>query len=249
MRELRDLRGGAPRNLEDNREIREALLDFISDFANWDLAHANDYLRISRSLVQTAHESLGGAVGTRPLIVDPFAGGGAIPLEALRAGADAFASDLNPVAVLLNKVALEYIPSGGLALAGEVRKWAQWVNAQAREALADVFPPGISGSQPIAYLWARTILCEGPGCGMEVPLLQTFWIAKKSGRSAALVPEIGNNSNRARLRIVENPDEKNVHAATARRGSATCLKCDFTTPVKSVRRQLNDRRGGSADAS
>ena len=57
--------------------------------------------------------------GTRPLVVDPFAGGGAIPLEALRIGADAFASDLNPVAVLLNKVVLEYIPNHGARLAEE----------------------------------------------------------------------------------------------------------------------------------
>ena len=62
-------------------------------------------------------------LSTHPLVVDPFAGGGAIPLEALRVGADAFASDLNPVAVLLNKVVLEYIPTYGQRLADEVRRW------------------------------------------------------------------------------------------------------------------------------
>ena len=99
-----------------------ALLDFIADFANWDLANAKDYLETSRALVQVAHESLGGAQGTRPLVVDPFAGGGAIPLEALRVGADAFASDLNPVPVLLNRVVLEYVPKYGPRLAERVRQ-------------------------------------------------------------------------------------------------------------------------------
>ena len=93
--------------------LRFALLDFIADFANWDNSTVREYLETSRALTQAAHEALGGEPGTRPLVVDPFAGGGSIPLEALRVGADAFASDLNPVAVLLNKVVLEYIPKYG----------------------------------------------------------------------------------------------------------------------------------------
>ena len=105
--------------------LREALLDFIADFANWDNSTVPDYLDTSRSLTQAAHEALGGEPGTRPLVVDPFAGGGSIPLEALRVGADAFASDLNPVAVLLNNVVLEYIPKYDQRLADEVRKWGQ----------------------------------------------------------------------------------------------------------------------------
>ena len=88
MNALRDRRGGTPRNWDDPLELRAALLEFIADFANWDLANEKDYLETSRALVQVAHESLGGAPGTRPLVVDPFAGGGTIPLEALRVGAD-----------------------------------------------------------------------------------------------------------------------------------------------------------------
>ncbi len=104
-------------------KLRFALLDFVADFANWDNSTVPAYLETSRALTQAAHEALGGAPGTRPLVVDPFAGGGSIPLEALRVGADAFASDLNPVPVLLNKVVLEYIPNYGQRLADEVRRW------------------------------------------------------------------------------------------------------------------------------
>jgi putative DNA methylase len=71
--------------------------------------------------------------------VDPFAGGGSIPLEALRVGADAFASDLNPVAVLLNKVVLEYIPKYGQRLADEVWKWGEWVSQRAGQELQDLY--------------------------------------------------------------------------------------------------------------
>jgi adenine-specific DNA methylase len=93
--------------------LRAALLDFIADFANWDNSTVKADLETGRALTQAAHEALGGEPGTRPLVVDPFAGGGSIPLEALRVEADAFASDLNPVAVLPNKVVLEYIPKYG----------------------------------------------------------------------------------------------------------------------------------------
>jgi putative DNA methylase len=99
-----------PSIFDDTKELRGALLDFIADFANWDNSTVHEYLNTSRALTQASHEALGGTPGTRPLIVDPFAGGGSIPLEALRVGADVFASDLNPVPVLL----LLWDASGGI---------------------------------------------------------------------------------------------------------------------------------------
>ena len=166
--------------------LRFALLDFIADFANWDNSTVQEYLDTSRALTLAAHEALGGEPGTRPLVVDPFAGGGSIPLEALRVGADVFASDLNPVPVLLNKVVLEYVPKYGRRLADEVRTWGQWISRAAEKELAEFYPKDPDGATPIAYLWARTIRCEGPGCGAEVPLIRSLWLAKKSKRSVAL---------------------------------------------------------------
>ena len=96
----------------------------------------------------------------RPLVVDPFAGGGAIPLEALRVGADAFASDLNPVAVLLNRVVLEYIPKYGQKLADEVRKWGEWIKDQVQNDLSDFYPRDSEGETPIAYLWAELFVAK-----------------------------------------------------------------------------------------
>ena len=85
-------------------DLRRALLKFIGDFSNWDLSSNAQYLEVSRGLVKAAHPE------ETPLVVDPFAGGGSIPLEALRLGCEAFASDLNPVAGLILKVMLEDIP-------------------------------------------------------------------------------------------------------------------------------------------
>lgn len=236
------------RILDDDIVLRTALLDFIADFANWDNSTDERYLNTARTLTQSAHEALGGKPGTRPLVVDPFAGGGSIPLEALRVGADAYASDLNPVAVLLNKVVLEYIPKYGQTLADEVRKWGQWVKAEAEKELAEYYPKDLDGATPIAYLWARTITCEGPGCGAEVPLIRSLWLAKKRNRSVALRLIPNPAEKRVDFVIIHDAKPADVKEGTVKRGSATCPCCGYTTPVASVRRQLKARHGGADDA-
>lgn len=234
--------------LDDRLELRGALLDFIADFANWDNSTVKAYLDTSRALTQAAHEALGGAPGTRPLVVDPFAGGGSIPLEALRVGADAFASDLNPIPVLLNKVVLEYIPKYGQRLADEVRKWGAWIKQEAEKELAEFYPKDPDGATPIAYLWARTIRCEGPGCGAEVPLMRGLWLSKKAARMTALKLVPRPQARRIDFEIVSNIKAAEVGHGTVARGSATCPCCGYTTRVESVRRQLKEQRGGADDA-
>ncbi|RME94360.1 MAG: DUF1156 domain-containing protein, partial [Verrucomicrobia bacterium] len=205
------------RDWSDPRQLRAGLLDFIAEFANWDHATDKLFLETARRLTQAAHEALAGPPGTRPLVVDPFAGGGAIPLEALRIGADAFASDLNPVAVLLNKVVLEYIPRHGGRLADEVRKWGAWVKEQAGQELGRFYPKDDDGAVPIAYLWARTIRCEGPGCGAEVPLVRSLWLSKKKGRRIGmrLIPRADRSG--VDVEIVENPKPAEANQGTVRR--------------------------------
>jgi putative DNA methylase len=229
----------------DEEELRGALLDFIADYANWDSSSVREYLDSARVLTGTAHAALGGEPGARPLVVDPFAGGGSIPLEALRSGADAFASDLNPIPVLLNKVILEYAPKYRQCLADEIRRWGEWIKREAQSDLSKFYPVDPDGATPIAYLWARTIRCEGPGCGVEVPLLRSLWLSKKPARPAALEIQV------ARKQIdfeVVRPKGKAVAEGTLRNGSATCPVCQYTTPNARVRHQLKERRGGVSDA-
>jgi DNA protecting protein DprA len=248
MKKFRDKRGGKPYKWDDGVELRKALLDFIADFANWDNSTNKDFLETSWALTQVAHESLGGEPGTRPLVVDPFAGGGSIPLEALRVGADAFASDLNPVAVLLNKVVLEYIPKYGQRLADEVLKWGEWIKKEAENELAEFYPKDPDGATPIAYLWARTIKCEGPGCGAEVPLIRSLWLAKKGNRSFALRMILNSKRKSVSFEIIENANAKDVAEGTVRRSSCTCPFCGYTTPAENVRKQFIVRDGGADDA-
>jgi putative DNA methylase len=241
--------------------LRMCLLDFLADFANWDSSTIPAYLETSRAITQAAHEALGGIAGTRPLVVDPFAGGGSIPLEALRVGADTFASDLNPIPVLLNKTVLEYIPTHEQRLVDEVRKWGEWIKMKAEAELTEFYPKDSDGSTPIAYLWARTIQCEGPVCGAEVPLLRSRWLAKKGTNIAALRIIPREDLKGVVFRVIFKCGDRWVDRAnpecvvtnptlegTVKRGSATCPCCGYTTPVSRVREQLKLRAGGAHDA-
>ena len=178
------------------------------------------------------------------MVVDPFAGGGSIPLEALRVGADAFASDLNPVAVLLNKVVLEYIPKYGQRLADEVRRWGAWITQQAAAELAEIYPNDPDGATPIAYLWARTILCEGPGCGVEFPLIRSTVLSTKHPISYVEVGPV--HAHRVALRLRDGKEP--FTSATVRGGRATCPVCGYTTGEKRVKQQMAERDGGGNTA-
>ncbi len=242
-------------------ELRELLFKFIAEFADWN--HASDalYLDIGRALVKAAHPE------ETPVVVDPFSGGGSIPLEALRLGCEAFASDLNPVACLILKTLLEDIPKYGNAeftlkddggknvvvhgLANALRHVGAQIKAAAEKELGPFYPPDPDGSRPIAYIWARTVRCESVGCGAEIPLVRSFWLSTKAGRKRAIrisnhwkkgppdSPIIGN------LEIFTPKSDDDVPAGTVVRANATCLRCGGVLPAPRVRIQLSSQRGGA----
>ena len=271
FRTVREL-GSATILLKDLVLLRSALLAFLADLADWERSMQSDYLATARALVQAAHEALGGAPGSHPRIFDPFAGGGSIPLEALRLGGDSYASDLNPVAVLLNRMVLEQIPRYGLRLADAVREVGEKIKSRAAVELAKYYPHDADGSTPIAYIWARTVLSEGPdtfgdGIPVEIPLVRGFWLANKKGRFQALrwcrdshgrmlsevvtltyADGITRKVRRPLLEMFQPKSEADLPPATVQRGSATCPITGHTTPVVQVRAQLKTRHGGADDA-
>jgi adenine-specific DNA methylase len=226
-----------PSRLDDQHELRAALLDFIADFANWDNSTVKEYLDTSRALTRAAHEALGGAPGTRPLVVDPFAGGGSIPLEALRVGADAFASDLNPVAVLLNVVV------ESLDLGGDTIKDYLTVAKRIGERLA------VWDASIFAKFWSRTIRCGGPSCGVEIPLIRNGQISKRgeyafefkrsrTGRVEVEESPTSPKQKRPVLRVVSGVSASSE--STCKNGSVTCPVCSFTHRQAEVARQALD---------
>jgi len=360
-REARRILAPLPVALEpDDHGLRRAILKFIGDFSNWDLSSNQAYLGASRALVKAAHGD------EPPLVVDPFAGGGSIPLEALRLGCETFASDLNPVACLILKVMLEDIPrethrrgaEGAESLADELRRVGKEIKEKAEKELAEFYPkdPDLpaprrgkffiyvlkcsdgsfyigqtedvprrlkeheagevswtskhlpvepihweqfdsrdaavkreqdlktgfgrkwlkreyeaerlaarqaGGATPIAYLWARTVRCESPNCGAEIPLMRSFWLCKKANRKRALKykihrrdaesteKNIDNTLRPLRLggeisfEIFEPKADQEVPGGTVTRAKATCLCCGAVLPPDRVRAQLSEQRGGA----
>jgi len=230
------------RDLSNPLSLREALLSFIADFSAWDNAISPVFLESARELISAAHPE------NAPIVLDPFAGAGSIPFEALRIGAQPFAIDLNPIPVLLNKVSLEFLPKLGIRLVESVNKWGEWVLEQAKKNLEKFYPFDSKNGIPIAYIWARTVFCEGPGCGAELPLLGLLWLSRKSRNLKAFRYHGDKNQKRIVVDIFSPKSEKELQPPISRRFSATCPICGYTTPYKRVREQLRAKNGGTHDA-
>jgi len=235
-------------SIEDLLDVRTGLLDFISDYANWSATKHPAFDTLARQVTKAAYVALADGTGSRFTVFDPFAGGGAIPLEALRLGAEVTASDSNPVATLLQSILLDFVPRHGARLTEAVLRLGAEVRAQAHKELAKYYPPETDGSFPVAYLWARTIRCEGPSCGALVPLFRTGLLAKSGKDSVFLVMIKTKTTKTILFRVEHGSPEGKVATGTIRSGHATCPFCDFTTRNERVREQLSRRQGGSSDA-
>ena len=233
---------GWANTIESDIGLRQIILEFIANFASWDFAGDLTYLGVGRALVKATHGD------DAPLVVDPFAGGGSIPVEALRLGCASFASDLNPVACLILKVMLEDIPRYGIELAEDLRKVGKAIKHHAERALTDLYPADPGDSIPIAYLWARTVRCEAPNCGAEIPLMRSFWLCKKEKRKKALRYSVERSSGsppNIEFDLFEPKSDKDVPSATVTRAKATCICCSSVLPPARVRAQLASQRGGA----
>ena len=236
---------------KSDADLRAALLKFIGDFANWDLASNLQYINIASRLVNAAHGE------DTPLVVDPFSGGGSIPLEALRVGCDSYASELNLVAGINLRTLLEDLPhqliqdrsnekngkSSTNDFSTKFRIAATEVKESVKKELTQEYPLDNDGSKPIAYLWARTVRCESPNCGAEIPLTRSFWLCKKAHRRLALRPKISHKL--ANFEIYTPKSEADVHNGTVRRAKASCLVCNNVLPPERVRAQFREQNGGA----
>ncbi|NIM12874.1 MAG: DUF1156 domain-containing protein, partial [Candidatus Aminicenantes bacterium] len=86
----------------ETEEELEQKKKFIAEFCKWENSLDKDLIEKARKEILEANN------GRPPRVLDPFAGGGAIPLEALRLGCETYSNDYNPVAVLIQKCTLEY---------------------------------------------------------------------------------------------------------------------------------------------
>jgi putative DNA methylase len=236
---------------------RKRLHQMISELVKWENT-SNDKL-----LKEAREEILSSCGGAPPRILDPFAGGGSIPLEAQRLGLDAWGRDLNPVAVLINKSLIEIPPGwagrhpvfpgsateamdwpGAKGLAEDVLRYGRWMCAEADRRIGRIYPKvtisGI-GTTVIAWIWARTLTCPNPACGGTMPLVGSFWLARKPGKRRYIeaVPE----GKHVRF-LIRGPDGEPRAGTVSRRG-AECLLCRTPVPLTYVRQEGAAKRMGS----
>ncbi|HLH77046.1 MAG TPA: hypothetical protein VKV28_09605 [Candidatus Binataceae bacterium] len=122
------------------------------------------------------------------------------------------------------------------------------IKKQAEKELAQYYPPDPDGAVPIACLWARTVRCESPNCGAEIPLVRSFWLCKKASRLRALKYEVRRPEGQPRYiepEVFQPKSEKQVARGTVARGNATCPACERVLPVERVRVQLREQSGGA----
>ncbi|MBO8129693.1 MAG: DUF1156 domain-containing protein [Peptococcaceae bacterium] len=210
-------------------DVRKALLRFVGEIANWELGGNEQYCSAARNLVRAA------CTKYKPVIFDSFSGNGAIPGEALRLGCDSIALELNPVANLILRTLLEAAPRHGHTLLERFREGAAFIKKEAEKRLARYYPRK-EGKRPCAWLWARTITCEGPGCGAIVPLITQNVIA--NGKQKVWIEITGNQAKKSiSIHIGKGKTLPKRLIKTAGRGHAICPVCGFTTPKESIKRQ------------
>jgi putative DNA methylase len=177
-----------------------------------------------------------------PKLLDCFAGGGAIPLEALRLGCEVHALDLNPVAHLVQKCVLDYPQRygqpgqlGSNPLAEDFVEWAEWVRERVEPKLAMVFPADAQGHRPAIYFWARTMVCPNPACYAEIPLLRNCWLDNSKRRMAWV--DIAARPGRIDLRVVAGPPPGHVDpgVGTVKASTVTCPACGTSATAREVR--------------
>lgn len=233
----------------DQQAERERLHGIISRLVKWENIH-------DEKLLKEAHEEiLKSTDGNPPPILDPFAGGGSIPLEAQRLGLEAHASDLNPVAVLINKALIEIPPKwaghapvfpgaaesrmswpGATGLAEDVRRYGKWMRDEAEKRIGHLYPKVNVGGVDctvIAWIWARTVTCPSPACGGTMPLVRSFWLGKKKGKERYVIPIP--EGKKVRFEI-GGPDGSPREGTVGRTG-ATCLLCGTPAPLSYIREE------------
>ena len=218
-----------------NDARRQEILDLLGAASELEAASDGGRMNPLRKLLADAYPD--GA----PKVLDCFAGGGAIPLEALRLGCDTTALELNPVAHLIEKACLEYpqrygqlVGLGTNQLAEDFLTWAEWVRAEVANDLAAVFPTDASGNSPAVYFWCRTMKCPDPGCGREIPLVSSRWLANSSRRKAWI--EFHTEGTRIAITVhtVGNP-ATDPSVGTIKASSSICPACRASATASEVR--------------
>ncbi|MFA4647178.1 DUF1156 domain-containing protein [Pyrococcus kukulkanii] len=251
---------------KDEHEI-ERKKKFIAKLSKWENSLNEEIIKKAREEILEYFKQIRDDPNQeRPRVLDPFAGGGSIPLEALRLGCETYALDYNPVAVLILKAVLEYPQKYGKRKKGvleewlspeekgkgydlvrDVKRWGEWVLEEAKKELERFYPQDEDGYIPVGYIWARTIKCQNPTCGAEIPLMRQFWLVRKDNKKVALYPYV--EGNEVKFKIVGDgyepmPENFDPSKGTVKGAKVTCPVCGMTHDANTVRKLFREGKAG-----
>lgn len=246
---------------EDQLIERKRLFGILERLVPW--GASND----PRIIAEARAEIVRSCDGDLPKVLDPFGGGGAIPLEAMRLGLPTYSGDLNPVAVLIQRAMLEIpgrfaerppvapgirhsegIWDGTRGLAADVDAYGKWMHDEAKRRIGHLYPPVSlddgTPAMPIAWIWARTVKSPDPSWPGQVPLVRSWVIAKKPGREPVWIEPIIDTSNKTisyYVRTGGTPTRQTVD-----QGQGTCIATGSSIPGDYIKAEANAGRMGSA---
>jgi putative DNA methylase len=236
---------------EAQQAERERLFAIIRELVKWENSNNEEVLGAARKEIRDSCDD------HPPPILDPFAGGGTIPLEAQRLGLEAHASDLNPVAVLINKALIEIPPKwarkppvhpdaksqlrwrGAEGLAEDIRCYGKWIRDEAERRIGHLYPKAKlddgSSTTAIGWLWTRTTTCPNPACGVSMPLTTTYWLCNKKNKTVWLKPTYNGRSIQLKIHkggLGPPPSPKHANGAIFE-----CAACGAVTSDQYVKSQ------------
>lgn len=253
-----------PKAVEDERT---RLFGIIERLVLWENTTNEVVLEEARAEIRRSTD------GNAPHVLDPFCGGGSIPLEAQRLGLEAYASDLNPVAALITKALIEIPPKfrdlppvhpearkgvgatgtwkGAAGLAEDVRRYGTWMREEAERRIGHLYPmvnlPAKDGggeATVIAWIWARTVVCSNPVCRARMPLMRSFVISSKKGKEAWVEPIVDRTARTVTFEVRTGSGAPSIGPKIGRGGSFRCVVCGQTSAEDYIKAQGIEGRMG-----
>ncbi len=256
-----------PTEEEQNAE-RTRLFQLMEELVKWENSNNEDVLKRARAEIKKS------AGDQLPAFLDPFAGGSSIPLEAQRLGLEAHASDLNPVAGLLNKAMIEIPPrfanrppvnpasndhlmgkqandwKGSHGLAEDIRYYGKWMRDEAEKRIGHLYPKAklSDGNEAtvIAWLWVRTVTCPNPACSAQMPLTSKWWLSKKAGKETWAEPSIDQTTTPPTISFTVKTGKGKPQDGTVSKKGASCIVCGTSSPLSYIR---TEARNGKMDVT
>ncbi len=226
-------------NYSTDKSSRKEIYNLLGKISNWEAKTDKKLLSYGLSLIKNEIEEI--------KLLDPFAGGGSIPLEAVRLGCETYSSDLNPVSVIIQKCLLEFPQKYNLIektksnsfedLSEAVQHYSKLLFRKIENQIGNLYEVSYAGNKSIGYYFYHLIQCPKSDCKVEIPLSANFWLVNKNDSKIALKPFYIEGSNEVFFKIQKNEEiDFKAEEGTVKRGNVRCLKCNSVVKVTELRK-------------